>query len=552
MLVTLSATALALSGLALPTAQATNQAAGKVLGWGDNAYYQAGQDNTGLDYNEATQICTGGNCGSSQPFTKPKAVAAGEVHSLALMADGAVWAWGSNGQGRLGIGSNVDTNQKPTRVCDPTSSGCANLVGAKAIAAGYSHSLAILKDGSVAAWGNNDYGKLGTNDTTHLSKPKVVCSAAKGAMCAGGAKAIDAGFAHSLVLLNNGQVLAWGSNIEEQLGIGKLNDIYKTPQRVLINGTATAIAAGRLHSLAVVDGKVVVWGHNDAGQLGKGNTGNEHPSPEAINLNAKAVAAGEGFSMALTDDGKVYTWGLDAYGALGNGKPEQSTSTPGMVCSSTTCGGSTLEKVKTIAAGHYHALAVGQDGLVYSWGRNETAQLADGTTEHRYQPGVARIGDNNTDADADSLMGISGVAGGLYHSLAVRGTGTNYAIHPASNTKLAVEMNSQGVRLAQDTDRAAQQWRLEEQGGGKYRIVNADTEKCLATGRQQYGITALVAQTCGTDADQLWELDPTKPGEIRNSGCLDASGGVQEGAEVIAYECNNGDNQQWKLTLAGA
>ena len=67
------------------------------------------------------------------------AIAAGYAHSLALKSDGTVVAWGSNDYGQ----SNVP----------------AGLTGVTAIAGGYGHSLALKSDGTVVAWGDNHYGQ---------------------------------------------------------------------------------------------------------------------------------------------------------------------------------------------------------------------------------------------------------------------------------------------------------------------------------------------------------------------------------------------------------
>ncbi|WP_434449978.1 RICIN domain-containing protein [Lentzea sp. E54] len=552
-----SVAALALALLTAP-AHATNQAPDAVVAWGDNDVLQSGQDRpTWQDFNGATQVCVGGNCGSSNPFTKAKTVAAGEYHSLAMTTDGTVWAWGYNANGRLGIGT-TGGNELPRHVCAPgSSSGCTDLTGAKGIAAGYSHSMAILQDGSVATWGWNGWGKLGTGDEVEKNRPQVMCRSTRGAACAGGAKAVAGGYAHSLALLENGTVLSWGSNVEGQLGIGTPGGVYRTPQRVVLPhpGKAKAIAAGAYHSIAILeDGSVVTWGHNGQGQIGNGKMeGVNYWSPQSVALHAKAksVAAGVRFSMALTEDGAVHTWGQNNFGQLGIGS-YQNTGTPTRVCSTDGCGGAgTMENVRTIAAGHYHALAASTDGLVSSWGLNDRSQLgigsSGGTQNH---PRVTQI------LGGDNLLGITSLSGGLYHSLAARGTTSVYLIQPSGDDSLALETGTTGTHLAKKTDSAAQRWELTDLGGGKYRITNPETGKCLTAGAGGGGIFAVGVRDCGDSRGQVWELDPTKPGAIRSTdpySCLDASGGVHVSAEVIAYhECHGQANQSWTLTKAGA
>jgi hypothetical protein len=80
------------------------------------------------------------------------AIAGGQAHSLALKSDGTVWAWGYNGLGQLGIGSDTESL---TPVLVPT------LTNVVRIACGDNHSLALKSDGTVWAWGYDRYGQLG-------------------------------------------------------------------------------------------------------------------------------------------------------------------------------------------------------------------------------------------------------------------------------------------------------------------------------------------------------------------------------------------------------
>src|SRR3989442_5378246 len=81
-------------------------------------------------------------------------VRAGERHGLVVRSDGSVWAWGTNTAGQLGqSSSSVSYSPFPLRV--------TSISNATGVAAGQYHSLALLKDGRVFAWGTNDQGQLG-------------------------------------------------------------------------------------------------------------------------------------------------------------------------------------------------------------------------------------------------------------------------------------------------------------------------------------------------------------------------------------------------------
>jgi alpha-tubulin suppressor-like RCC1 family protein len=113
------------------------------------------------------------------------AIAGGGLHSLAVRADGTVWAWGWKYFGELGDGSKTD-RRAPVRV-----SGVTN---AAWVAAGAYHSMVLSRDGTVRAWGWNAYGQLGTGTTSDRSVP-VPVTAVPGATLVTG---VAAGALHSL------------------------------------------------------------------------------------------------------------------------------------------------------------------------------------------------------------------------------------------------------------------------------------------------------------------------------------------------------------------
>ncbi len=146
---------------------------------------------------------------------------------------------------------------------------------------GANPAIAATPSGGVYAWGDNSNGQLGNGTTTNSSTPVVITLAP--AVTA--ATAVAAGQDHSLAVGSDGKVYAWGFNGDGQLGTGTTTDSH-TP--VLVNPptglTATAIAAGGFHSLAIgSDGNAYAWGSNLYGQLGNGTTADSH-TPVAIAL----------------------------------------------------------------------------------------------------------------------------------------------------------------------------------------------------------------------------------------------------------------------------
>jgi hypothetical protein len=136
------------------------------------------------------------------------AISAGGGHTVALKADGTVWAWGANSDGRLGDGTTIDRSL-PVRV--------SGLTGVVAISAGGSHTVALKSDGSVMSWGANYNAQLGDGTTNDQSTAVPVVGLS-------GVVAISAGEDHTLALRSDASVFAWGPNRFGQLGDGTLAD----------------------------------------------------------------------------------------------------------------------------------------------------------------------------------------------------------------------------------------------------------------------------------------------------------------------------------------
>lgn len=200
------------------------------------------------------------------------AISAGQTHRLALKTNGTVVAWGWNGYGECNVPGDLSS--------------------AVAVAAGsYAHSLALQADGRVRAWGRNDY------------KQRDVPSWLSNVV------AIAAGHNFNLALRADGTVVGWGRNIHGQAtGVPTTTPLYVASGVVTLAGqlltNVVAIAAGE-HSLAILaDGTVRAWGNNSAGQC-------DIP-PDLSNV--VAIVAGYTHSLALRVDGSVVAWGNNDYG----------------------------------------------------------------------------------------------------------------------------------------------------------------------------------------------------------------------------------------------
>ena len=320
-----------------------------VWAWGSNEEGKLG-DGTFTARNSPVQTFDG------RPAVR---VACGGYHSLAIDETGQVWGWGA--AGRSGDGT---SSRRPSPV------QTVNLSDAIAIAAGDRHSLALRADGTVWSWGNGDYGQLGLGSTSYTYSPQMVYLLSQ-------IVAVDAGYSHSLALRADGTVWAWGQNSSGQLGDG--NTSTNRPQAIRVGGLprVVAVAAGGLHSLALAaDGTVWSWGLNSSGQLGVGNTNTTSARQKVAGLTGViAIAAGRDHSMALKADGTVWTWGDSYSGALGNGQTATDAQVPLQVPG--------LSGVTRIAAGDYRSMALLDTGVVKAWG---DSPIGDGSTSTRSSP----------------------------------------------------------------------------------------------------------------------------------------------------------------------
>jgi alpha-tubulin suppressor-like RCC1 family protein len=316
---------------ATATAETPTAAAGTVAAWGDNAYGQLGD---GTTTERSTPATVPG-------LTDLVAVAAGDLHSLAIRTDGTVAAWGENFYGQLGDGTTTNRSTPIT---------VTGLTDVTAVAAGDFHSLAVRTDGTVAAWGLNlgfdaigGGGQLGDGTTTNRSTPITVTGLTD-------VVAIAAGDRHSLALRGDGTVAAWGANADGQLGDGT-STRGATPVTVTGLTAVVAVAAGGHHSLVLrTDGTVAAWGANADGQLGDGTTTRRATAATVAGLDdVIAVAGGSFHSLAVRADGTVAAWGWNSHGQLGDG------TTTNRVAPITVTG---LTDVRAVAGGDWHSLAL--------------------------------------------------------------------------------------------------------------------------------------------------------------------------------------------------
>ena len=207
------------------------------------------------------------------PMASIVSVSAGAHHSLAVGADGSLWAWGKASDHQLGLGSgpaggDLVTVPTPTRVVlrevmSATSNGTGRPVRCASVSAGAAHSLAVDVDGGVWSWGRNAHGQLGVGGTRPSPTPKRILP-----LRARSCVSACAGSFHSFVVVDDGTLYAFGLGADGRLGLGHTLNA-SLPEKVPLDAFCRAAAAGAAHGACVADdGALYTWGDGSKGALG--------------------------------------------------------------------------------------------------------------------------------------------------------------------------------------------------------------------------------------------------------------------------------------------
>ncbi len=274
---------------------------GRLVAWGANTRGQLGDGTTNTPSTPVAVDMSG-----ALADKVVVAVAAGGSNCVALTSEGQVFSWGANSVGQLGD----DTTTDRLTAVPVTTAGVLAGKSVIKIGAGLQHSVALTADGGLYAWGWNNTGQLGDGTTTNRLAPVAVKM--EGVLAGKSVKEIAVGQYHNLVLTEDSQVFGWGLNVSGQLGDGSTATFQPMPVAVSAAGalsgkTIVGIAAGEFHSVALAsDGLMYTWGNGQFGQLGDGTTAPTRLTPSAVPtgglLNGKAalaVAAGGGTCLVI-------------------------------------------------------------------------------------------------------------------------------------------------------------------------------------------------------------------------------------------------------------
>ncbi len=322
-------------------------------------------------------------------------IAAGESHTCALLNDGSVRCWGNGASGRLGYGNtdNIGDNETPfSRGAIPLTEKVVQL------ATGGAHTCALVNTGFVRCWGNNQYGQLGYGNTNPIGDNEAVASVGHVNL---GARALrfTAGANHTCALLNTGKVRCWGYNNHGQLGYGHTNNVGDDEEPssvdVQVGAPVQDIVAGDSHTCALLfSGKVRCWGYNGYAQLGLGAAGNSVGDTEHPSSWADVSLPAAAVQVTAGTNHScalLDTGGLRCWGQGSSGQ----NGGGGAPSTNTTPVEVNLgadARALQVAAGDRHTCALLSTGLIKCWGYNGNGQLGYGHTTIQYLPPVNHTG----------------------------------------------------------------------------------------------------------------------------------------------------------------
>ncbi len=372
----------------------------KTWGWGDNSYGQLGVGQGSESAYYYPQQTSG-------DYADWRTISAGDTHTIAIREDGSLWAWGDNGDGKLGLGLGADAGDVfvPAQVGSGTDWA--------AVSAGATFTLALRGDGTIWVWGRNDYGQLGDASLASdfvQNVPRQVGGLADWV-------AVAAGHSHAMALKSDGTLWGWGLNSNGELGLGSMGTSALVPTQVGTDTDWSKVTTAWNHTLALkTNGALWAWGNNRYGEVGFGGfIGNDFPyelSPVLVGAGPYTfIEAGGRSSFAIRADGTLWAWGYNNDGQLGLGD-WSIRYTPVPVGTSENWA---AVSVNTSWEFSYevedsHTMAINTDGDLFAWGSQYLGRLGLGDTDGGPAP-------MQVEAPGDGWTAVS--AGGL-HTIAIR------------------------------------------------------------------------------------------------------------------------------------
>lgn len=352
-------------------AQLAGGAIGALYTWGKND-----QGQLGLNSISSSQQWVGSpvQLGSGSNINLPikSRINSNQCNTFQIKQDGTLWVAGDNYFGSCG--QNNDSNiykSSPIQIGSDTNWS--------KIVTGYASVYGLKTDNTLWVWGNNDEGQLGLNNTINYSSPVQL---------AGSWSSVSYGFNADYVygIKTDGTLWVWGRNQNGTSGQNIQNYTRSSPVQIGSDTDwASAFAAGVSGFAIKTNGSLWAWGRNGSKEAGTGNT--EYSSPVQIAASGWTGAYirqnQEFTTIALKANGTVWVWGSNNYGGLGNDKATGTASSPIQLGSKTYI---------DVSANYSGFNAIDSNGNLWAWGRNNFSTLGTNDSIDRSSP--VQIGQN--------------------------------------------------------------------------------------------------------------------------------------------------------------
>lgn len=317
-------------------------------------------------------------------------------HTIMLKADGTVWTFGTNENGELGTGNHINSDE-PIQVVFPEGTTIVQ------VACGENHSLALDSEGNVWAWGSNKNYQLGNSNVDKLQAPTKVENLSN-------IRKIACGAQNSFAIGNKGEIYSFGQNSSGEGGIGSYTQKITVTRAKNISGIID-IKAGKNFTVALKStGEVYVTGSNLFGELGQiENTAlrriKEFTRVQNIN-NAVMLGAGDTHAMVLDTSGRLTTWGSN---------------------------NQTLEDMRYIDGGQGTSVAISKQGAVYVYGSNRNGEL-----------GVGNNTDIPTFQKLNTIDNVIYSSSGNTYTVFVKADGTVWGTGDYAHGDLSIKTKTKG------------------------------------------------------------------------------------------------------------
>jgi len=346
---------------------------------------------------------------------------------------------------------------------------------------------------------------------------------------------IACGWNHTVILSKEGDVLSWGGDT----GDFGLHRVGGFPKDVVIK----KVAAGTSFTTAISgDGQVFAWGSGVDGRLGVGNVKN-YRNPQKVNFDIPvrvvSIALGKAHALAVTEQGHVFSWGCGSKGQLGLGD-ESSHMTPVSIPG--------LSNIRRVRAGEAHSVALSDKGLVYTWGDGEHGQLGLGNSKQELSP-------CHVTGLPDEVL-IVGISAGQWHTMAITVYGDLFAWGNNAFGQLALgHLNSVNIPEFVDT-MPERKFVIQAVGGEKHSVfLIADVNLLENKGKKLTAPVPAAAPTKPTSPPRSPLISRSSPGQQakRRSWRMSANSFENAFADIDKdLEAFEGEAEEMEKELAAA